>query len=428
MGLSQNNHKFILLIFFITVVVVILTVGVPLTIEDGEYLVKKMSIVDIGQIDVKPTYVPPQKLINPPEIIRAIYVTSYSASSSKYLNYLKYIFENTEINAVVVDIKPSSGYVSYNSSAPEVIKYSSSNNLIKNINEFVEFFHKQNIYLIGRIAVFEDPVYAIARPELAIYNSLTTTENQKVLWGDNNGLFWLDPTSKDVWDYNISIAKDALYHGFDEINFDYIRFPSDGNMKVIEYPLYDKTRSKSDIIGEFFMYLRNQLKGEKISADLFGQTTIDKDDMGIGQLIETAFETFDFLAPMVYPSHYANGFLGFENPADYPYEIVRYSMESGLAREKAYQKTKNQQGKEITESLKDITDEVTELPDNDVDISLLAKFRPWLQDFDINADYTADMIGAEIKAVKDALEDHYSGFMLWSPTNIYTIGAILKTE
>ena len=102
----------------------------------------------------------------------------------------------------------------------------------------VKFFHNQNIYVIGRIAVFEDPVYSKARPELAIYNKSETTDlSNPVLWQDNNGLSWLDPASKDVWDYDISLAKDAFYNGFDEVNFDYVRFPTDGKTEDMGFPV-----------------------------------------------------------------------------------------------------------------------------------------------------------------------------------------------
>jgi len=192
------------------------------------------------------------------------------------------------------------------------------------------------------------------------------------------------------------LAKNGFYHGFDEINFDYIRFPSDGKTQNMNFHFWDENTTKAGALKGFFEYLRQELVGEKISIDLFGQVTTNRDDMGIGQLLEYAFESFDYISPMVYPSHYVDGFMGFGNPADYPYEIVKYSMETALTREKAY----------------------SDIP--------LAKFRPWLQDFNMGAYYTADMVRAEIRATQDALGDNYNGFMLWNPSNIYTQGAVLK--
>lgn len=349
---------------------------------------------------VVPEYVLPQKLSNPPQVVKAVYVTGYSAGSKGYLNYLTNLFKTTQINAVVVDIKGSSGYVSYASGAPDVKKYNLYNGAVKDIDALVNFFHSQNIYVIGRIAVFEDPVYSKARPELAIYNKNETTDLSKpILWQDNNKLSWLDPASKDVWNYDISLAKDAFGHGFDEVNFDYVRFPSDGKTGNMDFPVWDEKTPMAGVIKSFFEYTRQQLAGQKISVDLFGQTTSNKDDMGIGQLLENAFENFDYISPMVYPSHYINGFLGFKNPADHPYEVIKYAMDSALTREN------------------NVPAQVT-IP--------LAKFRPWLQDFNMGAVYTADMVGQEIKATQDSLGDSYSGFMLWNPSNIYTQGAILK--
>ncbi|MFA6190419.1 MAG: putative glycoside hydrolase [Candidatus Staskawiczbacteria bacterium] len=339
-------------------------------------------------------YTPPQKLSNPPEIIKAIYVTGYSAGSKKYLNYLSNLFINTEINAVVIDIKGSSGEVFYASGVPDVKKYNLYRGAIKNIDNLVKFFHEKNIYVIGRIAVFEDPLYAKARPEIAVYD-----KNNLTLWQDNNKLFWLDPASKDAWDYNIALAKDAFYHGFDEINFDYVRFPSDGKTKEAGYPFWDRVKLKSDVINEFFHYLREQLAREKISVDLFGQVTTNKDDMGIGQLLESSFENFDYISPMIYPSHYVKNFMKFANPAEHPYEVVKYAMSTALARQNTFYNQKDP-------------------------LVIRSKFRPWLQDFDMGASYTADMIKAEIKATQDALGGQYNGFMLWNAANIYTQTAV----
>jgi hypothetical protein len=310
---------------------------------------------------------------------------------------------------VVIDIKGSDGYVSYGSTLPDVKKYNLTNYAIKDINALIEFFHSQNIYVIGRIAVFEDPVYSRARPEFAIYDKVlcqTTLHGEPCLWRDNNGLSWLDPASKDVWNYNISLANDAFFnHGFDEINFDYVRFPTDGNTENMGFPVWDGDPpaggSKAEVIKDFFKYLRANLPNEKISVDLFGLTTVNYNDMGIGQVIENAFGNFDYICPMVYPSHYAKGFIGFENPAGHPYEVIKYSMDSAIAR-------------------------LYKLHTPGVCKVCKSKIRPWLQDFNMGAIYTSEMVKQEIQATKDSLGDNYSGFMLWNPSNIYTQGAVLK--
>lgn len=361
---------------------------------------QKIVIPDI------PKEILPEKLANPPEIIKAVYVTGWSAGSKSYLNYLTNLFKTTEINAVVIDIKDYSGIASYPSMIPD-------------INALVRFFHNQNVYVIGRIVVFEDPTFSKARPDLAIFDETLsassgqakTTDSAKVLWLDNHKLSWLDPASEEVWDYNVSIAKGVLSHGFDEINFDYIRFPSDGKTENMGFPYWDEETPMRAVLKNFFKYLRQELPDAKLSADLFGQTTVNSDDLGIGQILEDALEYFDYVSPMVYPSHYANNFIGFLNPAEHPYEVAAYSMSAALAKKTAYFKSKisAQGGPE------------TILPK-------LAKLRPWLQDFNMGAEYTAEMVKSEIIATQDALKKEFSGYMLWSPSNVYTKGAILTPK
>lgn len=351
----------------------------------------QISIIVEEPVPVAPVEILPEKLANPPEIIKAVYVTGWSAGNKSYLNYLADLFKTTEINAVVIDIKDYSGLVSYKSGA------------ISNINALVNFFHEKNIYVIGRIAVFEDPTFSKARPDLAVFDKTKTTDKTNpVLWQDNHNLSWLDPASKEVWDYNISIAKDVLAHGFDEINFDYIRFPSDGKTQNMGFPFWDQTTPRRVVLKNFFKYLRQELPDAKLSADLFGQATVNPDDLGIGQIIEDALEYFDYVCPMVYPSHYAINFIGFLNPAEHPYEVVAYSMSMALAKKIAYQ---------------NLNPEIK-----------LAELRPWLQNFNMGAVYTAEMVKSQITASKDALKDEFNGYMLWSPSNIYSKGAILKSK
>ncbi len=255
--------------------VVVIAAGAFFILQNKNYfVVKSATVSNVSPVveNTQSVYVPPQKLSNPPEIIKAIYVTGYSAGTKSYLNYLTNLFKTTEINAVVVDIKGSDGYVTYASGAPDVKKYNLSDSAIPDIDALVEFFHSQNIYVIGRIADFEDPMYSKARPELAIYNEIKTTDlAHPVLWEDNNGLSWLDPASKDAWDYNISLAKDAFYHGFDEVNFDYVRFPSDGKSADMGFPAWNQKISMADTIKSYFQYIRSSLPVKKYQLTCLGK-------------------------------------------------------------------------------------------------------------------------------------------------------------
>ncbi|MCK9187009.1 MAG: putative glycoside hydrolase [Candidatus Colwellbacteria bacterium] len=331
--------------------------------------------------------VPPSAFIAPEEI-KAIYVTQWSASSSAKMSYLTSLIEETEANAMVIDIKDYSGKISYKTGDNEISKYGAEDPKIRDISSLIESLHKKNIYVIARVVVFQDPSFALARPDLAIKNSKTGE-----IWLDNKELAWMDPSSQEVWDYNIRIAKNALLKGFDEVNFDYIRFPSDGNLGDMSFPIYNETKTKKVIMEEFFSYLRESLKGHIISADIFGLVTSASGDMGIGQNLEDTFGNFDFICPMVYPSHFASGFIGLENPAKFPYEVVKYSMSQA-------QKRLLLSGKEN-----------------------LSKLRPWIQDFSLRHEYKKEEVASQIQAV---LETSNTGWMIWDPANNYTKEGFVK--
>jgi len=339
-----------------------------------------------------------------------VYVTGWSAGSKKYLAYLQTLIKATQINTVVIDVKDSSGMVSYHAAVPAVQQSHTWQARIADINSLVQWLHRQNIYVIGRIVVFEDLALAKANPKVAIFDTAQTHDAAApVLWQDNNSLSWVDPSSKDVWNYNIAIANDAILHGFDEINFDYVRFPTDGDENVLGYPVWDQKIPKHQVIKNFFEYVRNALPQARISVDLFGQTTTNTDDMGIGQIFEDALDYVDYVCPMVYPSHYVDGFMGYENPADHPYDIILAAMDSALARQQVHAKVSATGAEGLIAP-----------PDHRPE----AKIRPWLQDFNLGAVYDASMVKKEIQAATDALGKDYIGYMLWSPSNIYTAGAI----
>lgn len=373
---------------------------------------------EVEIINLDPDIEPQKPLPNPPKEIKAIYATGWSAGTPSKIDYLINLIKETELNAIIIDIKDFSGYIAYDINLLEVEKYKAKEIKIKKINSLIKRLHDENIYVIARITIFQDPILAKARPDLAIHSkSKLITNNQqlttKTLWLDHKKLAWIDPAAKDAWNYNIAIAKDAANRGFDELNFDYIRFASDGNLNDMVFPFYDDKTPKNEIIKNFFSYLREKTKGAKISADLFGLSTINSDDLGIGQVLEDSYRYFDYVSPMVYPSHYANGFLGYKNPAQYPYEIIKYSMEAALRRLMIY----DQQFMKNSSSSLVISRE-----------SLVkAKLRPWLQDFDLGADYNAEMIKKQIQAVYDSASstpELINGFMLWDPRNEYTKGAL----
>jgi len=376
------------------------------TEEDGDVKTEPDRILQ-ADLDIENQ----KPLQPPPDVIKAIYLTSWGAATPSILNPAIQLIKDTELNAVVIDIKDYSGYVVYDIQNEDVIKYGAKETRISRINSLIKRLHDEGIYVIARQTVFQDPILAKARPDLALYNKLkSSSSSMSSLWYDHKGIAWMDPAAKEVWDYNIAIAKDVAERGFDEINFDYIRFASDGDLSNIGYPFFDPaTQLKKTIISNFFKYLRENTQGVVISADLFGLTTVNYDDLGIGQSIEEAYKYFDYVAPMVYPSHYAKTFLGYQNPADYPYEVVNYSMASANQRLKTMIMTidnnNDNDGDNQASSLKVISH------------STVANLRPWLQHFGLGAIYDAVKIRAQIKATIDA--GVTSGYMLWDPTNKY---------
>lgn len=326
-----------------------------------------------------------------PLLAKAVYVTFRTAGNGR-MDEIIGLIKQTELNAVVIDLKDYTGRVPFETSS-EIIKKSGSEKIfIEDIKGLIKKLHKENIYAIARIAVFEDNYLPRERTDLAL------KRKGGGLWEDNNGLTWVDPASQEVWDYNLEVAKEAIKVGFDEVNFDYIRFPSDGNTADIIYPFWDGTTPKEEILRQFFEYINQKIKplGTPISADLFGLTLTSTNDLGIGQWLEYAAPNFDYICPMVYPSHYPPGYLGFKNPANYPYEVIY----DGLIR-----------GNERIASISALYPETT-----------MAKIRPWLQDFDMGAIYDGRMIELQKKAAYDG---GGFGWLLWNPRNIYTEDGLL---
>jgi hypothetical protein len=322
-----------------------------------------------------------------PEPLKALYMTSCVAGTPSWRESLKTLIETTELNAVVIDIKDYTGDVSFKET---------SGCFVKDLKEFIGELHDAGIYVIGRISVFQDPSYTKLFPELAVKK-----KSDGAVWKDYKGLSFIDVGARPYWDYIVGISEEAYALGFDELNYDYVRYPSDGNMQDVSYTWTIGTTTKSEMLKSFFEYLHNGMKdtGAKLSVDLFGMTTTVSVDMNIGQVLENALPYFDYISPMVYPSHYPPNWNGFANPAEYPYEIVKISMTSAVRREKAWN---NLQGLASTTP---------------------SKLRPWLQDFHLGATYGPDKVRAQIQATYDS---GLGSWMLWSAGNKYTKEALFN--
>jgi len=325
-----------------------------------------------------------QKKMKPARIaVKGVYLTAYSAGNSKKMDEIIKLIDDTELNAVVIDIKDYSGKILFASKNTQAQDLKLIDNRVGDLRALVLKLKKHGIYTIARQTVFQDPILAEKKPEWALKSV------SGGLWRDNKGLAWVNPNNQAVWDYNVAIAKEAIGLGFDEINFDYVRFPSDGVMRNIVYANGDKTRE--EVMGEFFKYLRTELGREPawLSIDMFGFVMERHDGMSIGQRLEDAVDSIDYICPMMYPSHYPSGHLGLVNPAAYPREVFENGMKKGLP----YFEGKR------------------------------ASVRPWIQAFNMGAVYDAEKIRAQIDIVEKYSD---AGWLMWNAANRYTGAGLNK--
>lgn len=333
------------------------------------------------------------KHLETPDPLKALYMTACVAGTPSWRTSLQKLIEETELNAVVIDIKDSTGVVSFTNS---VWPASTGRGcVVTDLREFIEALHEAEIYVIGRISVFQDPHYAELHPELAVQSVKTGG-----VWKDRKGLSFIDVGARPYWDKIVELSHASYELGFDELNYDYVRYPSDGDMQDTKFSWTVGTSTKSEMLESFFSYLHDNLQTYdlKTSADLFGMTTTVTSDMGIGQVLERALPYFDYIAPMVYPSHYPKSWNGFANPAEYPYEVIKVAMAGGMEREQAWNVAEGR---------------ATSTP---------SKLRPWIQDFSLGATYDAEKVRAQIQATYDV---GLTSWMLWSAGNKYTRGALL---
>jgi len=355
--------------------------------------------VEIYKAPIKEQVATPKDVFVPirmktPEAVKAVYMSQCVAGTPSFREYIATLIEETELNSVIIDIKDYTGKIAFPTDNPALVASVSDQCGAHDMKEFVKSLNERGIYVIGRITVFQDPFYSKLHPELAIKKASATS----TVWTDYKGLSFIAVGARGFWKYIVEISKESYRIGFDELNFDYIRFPSDGNMYDIYYPFSEDQVNanpdlgKAEILRDFFKYLSYELDGIVLSADLFGMTTTNPDDLNIGQILEYAEPYFDYIAPMVYPSHYPKNFNGYENPNNNVYGVVKFSIDKGVERLIAAS-------------------------------SSPLKLRPWLQDFDYGGDYGPVEVRAQIQATYDA---GLTSWMLWDPSNRYTREALEK--
>lgn len=327
--------------------------------------------------------------------VKALYLTGWTVGSSARVQRFVDLAARTEVNAYVVDIKDDDGLVGYESQLPEVRAVGGWQKKY-NARKVLDAFDAAGIHVIGRVVCFKDPVLSSKRPELAVRTA------KGGVWRDDKGLTWLNPYKREAWEYLVKVAKEGVALGFDEIQFDYVRFANDGDKKGMHFGDTGKRR-KFDVINEFLAYARQEMPGVVLSADVFGiicESPADTED--IGQYLEHVGRDIDYISPMVYPSHYARGQIinkiKFEKPDLDPYHVVYNTLV----------KAKNR---------------IDAVP------GYRARVRPYLQDFTASwlgsglyKKYGGNEVRQQIKAVYEA---GYEEWILWSASNRYSESGLL---
>jgi hypothetical protein len=302
------------------------------------------------------------------------------------LDRLLGLIDRTELNALVIAVKEEGVYVDTGvnlfKEAGTVVPY-------YDVAEVLDALHARDVYAIARQVVFNDTPLAEARPDLAVANAATGEP-----WRDMNGVAWVNPFSEDVWAANIDLAVELVGRGFDEIQFDYVRFPTDGDLGAMDFGREVTNVVQVETIAGFLGEAWANLEGgAKVGADVFGFTLIH-DDIGIGQNVGRIAEVVDYVCPMVYPSHFPEGSIAVDgHPNDFPYETIEISLSVG---EKQF-------------------------------AGLKGKLRPWLQDFSLPG--MSDYGAAEVRAQIDAAEANgAAGWMIWNAASVYHEDAFVPAD
>lgn len=339
---------------------------------------------------------PPPKVDPQPDapIVKGIYVTAYSAGGARMAQLLE-LTDQTELNAMVIDVKDDLGYITYPTENTAVNKMGEAKSFIRDINALMKRLEKHKVYPIARIVVFKDTILAKKNPDLSFRNQ------DGSVWANGKGDSFVNPYSKEVWDYNIEIAKEAAKLGFKEIQFDYVRFPEGFETRADKLKYSQTDQSRVDVVAEFVQYARKELAplGVRVSVDIFGYAASVPAAEGIGQDFVKISENVDVISPMVYPSHYSTGWYGVKDPDKDPYTTIKGSMKD------THKKL------DPTEELKPV-------------------IRPWIQDFTASwlgsghyIKYGKKQVEDQIRAMKEMNVDEY---LLWNASNRYTPGVQYK--
>ena len=334
---------------------------------------------------------PPPPLGEPPAIVRALYGNAWVFGSSRFYDLVR-LADTTEINALVLDVKDDTGYLTYRSSVPTAVAIGANTRIrARDVRERLALLNEKGIHAIARIVVAKDPLLARMKPEWAIHDT------RGGLWHDRQGNAWVDAFQDSVWTYAADLAAEAVLMGFSEVQFDYVRFPDEPQSLLARavYPARPVGETQRQAVRRQLTLLRGRIKplGVPFTIDIFGLATSATTDMGIGQYWEDLVVQADVVLPMVYPSHYQRGAYGFARPNFEPYAVVKRALEYGIRRSAT--------------------------------IPGAAKIRPFLQSFTLGRPrYTAHEVRAQIQAAEDlGIQD----WVLWNARGVYPPGALRST-
>jgi hypothetical protein len=328
--------------------------------------------------DTQPAEPKPEPRAYPAEM-RGVHVTMALASlDGKIDAYLS--LTRHGLNTLELDVKDENGEVAFRRPVVPLARETGAARPYYDAREVAERAHARGVYVIGRIVTFEDPILAAEKPALAIRTA------DGGVWHTAAGLGWANPYDRRVWKYNVDLGEAAARAGFDEIQFDYVRFPTDGDLSAAVFRGKTKQR-KGAVIAGFLEYAAARLKplGVRVSADVFGLSATR--NMGIGQRPSTIAKYVDAIYPMVYPSHFGPGEYNLPDPNAQPGRTVALAL-------------------------------------RDFDVALRgtdARLVPWLQDFSLGRTYTIADVRDQIQAARDAGAE---GFMLWNAEGVYTRAAL----
>jgi LysM repeat protein len=324
--------------------------------------------------------------LGPATAVRALYASYAAIGQADFRQHIFNLLETTEFNAVVIDAKSDAGWITYPTQVPLAKDVGAARPSAWDFEALMGRLKSQNVYTIARIVSFKDNLLAHAHPEFAVKTK------SGAVWQDHENMSWVEPFFEEVWDYNIQVALEAAQQGFDEVQFDDVRFPTTSQAGAPHFSFEVTRESRVAAISGFLSAARGQLKplGVKIAADAFGYTCWRKDDTVIGQDIERMGQYLDVLCPMLYPSTFGSGIPGYKNAVAHPYEVVYESAVRAVERLKPYG----------------------------------CSVRPWIQDFQ---DYRFDKrtFGrTEIQAqIKGCFDSGSEGFLVWDPKVQYTAAA-----